>query len=285
MAITICKDNKVEMPCNCLPPPPDKPNPILLVWHNGTMSRRASVTVATSPALLFTAGYKFQINGAGQVGYQGLAYPLTSGYLSYYPGYKTVPTITFDTPPGFPGPGLTQATGTIGLDANGRATNITITNPGAGYTPLNYCGYTISAEPLGTTWTLINQDDAYIGVFTTGNPKSAPVAKVNTYPPPGGWNPDVNSTLKCIFKIDAVIKRDVATSGLIQGRFLVNGIAEPNPMRIYCINEFGYTSITHFSNEITLSSTDILTYEFSTNDGAHIDIVSNFVGVFHPKTL
>lgn len=278
MAITICKDNKVEMPCNCLPPPPDKPNPILLVWHNGSMSRELGYTFGS--ALYPIGNYKFQVNGAGQVTYGGLNVPYAACN-----GYKTAPTITFPTPPGFPGPGLVQATGTIALDSYGRATNITITNPGAGYTPFLYLGYTVSTEPLGTTWTLINEDDAYIGAFTTGNPKSAPVAKVNTYPPPGGWNPDVNSTLKCIFKIDAVIKRDVATPGLIQGRFLVNGVAEPNAMRIHCINEFGYTSITHFSNEITLSSTDILTYEFSTNDGAHIDIVSNFVGVFHPKTL
>lgn len=277
MAISICQDNKVEMPCNCLPTPPDTPNPINIAWYNGVMTRKASVIVADSASIptFGSRSYLLPVNGSGQVTYAGLGSALVN-----FGGYKTVPTITINPPPGFPGPGLTQATATLTLDANNKPTIFTLTNPGAGYIPTRYIGYTVNQEPLGSTWVVVEDDDVLVA---SGSPKFQPVAKINLYTPPTGWAPEINSQLKCVFKFTTAVRRD--TVGVIGGKFLINGSPEPNTMRIYNSMESKLIKLVHYSRELTLSPTDILTYEISTNDGAHLDLVSYSVGVYHPKTL
>lgn len=120
MAIT-CEDNKIEMPCgDCLPSPPDKPLPFVFPLLNKT--------VVTFPSLFFTHG-----TNPGKVG-------LSSGI--FLPNYSTLTRtgvnfgqalpITIDPPPGFPGPGLVQATATMTVNSVGDIT-ITMTNNGAGY--------------------------------------------------------------------------------------------------------------------------------------------------------
>lgn len=273
MAITICKDNKVEMPCNCLPPPPDKPRPIIFDAAGGFSTRTPSITFTDG---LFPAGYCFllQANGAGQLQYLGLG----GGATTYLGGvfYKKTPTITINAPGG----GGTTATATLILNSNRHITGLTITNPGTGYTPFQYYGYVISADPLTNKLVVIYDFDAFSGSTSLAY---SPLGEINAYPPPFGWNPDINSSLKCIFKFSGSIKR--STPGQIRGRFLINGVAEPNSMIVTSSFENKLINMTHYSREITLTTTDTISYEIGTLDGSYIDSSGPLTILFHPKTL
>ncbi len=274
MAINLnCEDNKVEMPCNCLPLPPDTPNPIIFPWANGEISRAAESTYSNTGFLSVANNYpfKFQADGSGALQYIGPG--------TFYGGgdfYKKTPTITINSPTA----GVT-ATATVNLNSNRKLSSVTMTNNGTGYIPFStYYGYTISADPLTDTHVIIADVDGSPGSTSFAY---APLVFINSYTPPTGWAPEVNSQIKCIFKINVAVKRD--TVGTIRGRFLVNGIAEPNSMRVYNSMESKLIKITHYSREITINPTDTIAYEISTPDGDHLDYTGHIIGVYHAKTL
>lgn len=274
MAINLnCEDNKVEMPCNCLPPPPDTPNPIIFAWANGVISRVAKTEFLNTAFLSVANNYpfKFQADGSGALQYIGPG--------TFYGGgdfYKKTPIIKINGPT----TGV-AATAIVNLNGNRRLSSVTMTNNGTGYTPFStYYGYEIYEEPLTDTHVIIYDIDGFTGSTAIAY---GPLVQINSYTPPTGWAPEVNSQIKCIFKINVAVKRD--TVGTIRGRFLVNGIAEPNSMRVYNSMESKLIKITHYSREITINPTDTIAYEISTPDGDHLDYTGHIIGVYHAKTL
>lgn len=261
-----CQDNKVEMPCDCLPAPPPTPRPIAYSWMNGEFSRAGSITIANST--VSPTVFLLQANGAGQLVLVGTPPPFAGDTF----GYVNNPTITINAPGGA---GVT-ATATLTLNSNRKISGLTITNPGSGYTPLAYYGYTITQEPLASTISLYTDIK---GVYF--NASFNPVSKLNTYPPPVGWNPISATSIKAVFKVAGAFRRD--SVGSVRLRYKLNGTTQGTFMQIYQDTENTLTNFTHISKEITCNTGDLITYEIYTNDGAHIDYVGPVVGLFIPK--
>ena len=88
-----CQDNKVELPCDCLPAPPPTPRPIAYAWMNGEFGREPSITFANSTTpTTYTTYPKLQANGAGQLQLVGAFSPFGT--------YVNTPTITINAPGG-----------------------------------------------------------------------------------------------------------------------------------------------------------------------------------------
>lgn len=260
-----CQDNKVELPCDCLPAPPPTPRPMAIAWLNGSFGRDGAITLGNSITPITYGSYpKLQANGAGQL--------QLIGSFSAFGQYVNAPTITINPPTA----GVT-ATATLTLNSSRQVSTLTLTNAGSGYTPFQYYGYTISQEPLASSVIL------YTDLKDTGywNNSFAPVNKVATLPPPAGWNPTSPTSLKCVFKISGAFRRD--SVGSVRLRYKLNGTTQGTFMQIYQDTENTLTNFTHISKEITCNIGDLITYEIYTNDGAHIDYVGPVVGLFIPK--
>lgn len=261
-----CQDNKVEMPCDCLPAPPPTPRPVAYSWMNGEFGREAAITFPNSgnPGT-YTTYPKFQANGSGQIQLVGTFSPFGT--------YVNAPaTIVINAPGG----GGTQATATLALNSSRQIGTITVTGVGSGYTPFQYYGYTIAQEPLASTVTLYTdlKNSYFNGTFS-------PLTRLNTYPPPAGWNPISATSMKGVFKVAGAFRRD--TIGSVRTRFKLNGTTQGSFMQIYQGVESTLTNFTHISKEITCNAGDLITFEIYTNDGAHIDYVGPVVGLFIPK--
>lgn len=257
-----CQDNYVEMPCTCLPPPPNKPRPVEYSWTNGTIERAAAVTfTGPSGGPIGGSYFNFQADGTGALQYMG-GPGISTRYIN-------PTTITIQSPSVG-----TTATATL-VYTGSQITGVTMTSNGSGYTPYNYYGYTLNAEPLADTF-LINLNST--GYFNTFKPLNS----LNGNYPPAGWALLAPSTMKCTFKISGAIKRD--TAGLIRMRFLQNGVTTGNALQLYCEADT-LTNYTHFSNQLTITLGDTLEYEFYTADEAHLDYEGYHVGLLLPKTL
>lgn len=261
MAINSCDDNKVEMPCDCLPSPPDKPLPFVFPLFNTVATRFDGFSFYTHPSNPGKVGIG---NGLSLPTYSG-AY--TNGAMSQNNWGHTIPIVIAD-PPGYPGPGLVKATATATVNATTGAVSITMTNNGSGYTT------TTALNPVthtyGNYFTTINIRTA--GATSLGQPTAILANPLPIYP---------NLTLtscKIIPQLCGWIENTLVGGSpiTVNGKWYKNGVQIGNTLQ-KIISIEGKHKWVHYCPVTTFSNTDILTYKITCLDTELVNFTGNIL--------
>lgn len=241
-----CDDNYIEMGCSdCLPLPPDKPLPFVFPAFNLL-------------AVDHSIGFSCHASNPGQV---GVATGFVPNYISgtfNNKNFAQVLPIVIDPPPGFPGPGLVQATATMTI--SGNSVTITMTNNGAGY----------------ATGAVNHTYGNYFSIINVHYPNSTnlctPVGQlVNALP----IYPNITlASAKVIPQLSGTIYFGATTLPVIvTGKWYKNGIQFGQTQRRTITTE-GEKTFTHYGPPTTFTSTDLLDYQLTSNQTT----MSNFSG-------
>lgn len=246
---------KIDMGCECYPLPPDKPLPFVFPAFN---------TFAIDNSLLV---FRTHPSNPGQVGIG------VSGLPSYT--NKTIPNcnfavalpITIDPPPGFPGPGLVQATAT--MTVSGTDITVTMTNNGAGYPSTSS---TVINHTFGNYHNTIRvyPSATYGGSFVG---MCQPVAQLAG---PLPYYPNLTlASAKVIPQICGTIEFTAAPTLPLSltGKWYKNGVQIGSDM-YKAVTIEGKKPWVHYCPPTTFNSTDILDYTITSNNP---DMV-NFTG-------
>lgn len=234
-----CECFKLDMGCSCDPPAPDRPRPFLFPFVNSTTQNILTPTVINFTT---TAG-------------------VVTGYLIVAAGmnWRIAPTITVATGP------TTTATATCTINARGQIVSVTITSGGSGYTSA-----TVTSTITATADNLITFDqlNSQTSLITPVPYKNYPVQRLALSPPSGG-----GVTLTSA-KIEVKLTYTVKTNGItdLTGTFLVNGIPQAAIMTIDDTSAV-YTTVTHYSGELTLLYGDYVSYKITSTESKLYDIV------------
>lgn len=242
---------KIDMGCECYPLPPDRPLPFVFPAFNLS-------------ALNNNIGFSHHMTNPGKV---GISNPLASipVYTNYtYSGcnFGHSVTITIDPPPGFPGPGLVQATATMTVAANGNPT-ITMTNVGAGYV-------TTSNYAVGFTLTDFNIINIKAG---TNSYMQFPVANLAGSLP--NWPNLTLTSAKIIPQLCGTVEFNAA-GGLpfiLRGKWYKNGVQIGDTMQLQITSE-GKKKIVHYCPPETFLYADGLSYQLTSS----LDNMIDFTG-------
>lgn len=233
---------KIDMGCDCPPPPPDTPRPFVFQITN-------SATLNTTDAIIY-----FTSNSSGVI----VGYTINTIGV----GYRVAPTITIG------GAGV-GATATCTINANGNIVGVTITNGGTTYgSSLTNIPCTISPTATNS----ISFDQLQQQILSSGSPpfKFYPLQRVALPPPAGGGI--TLATGKVNLKFTYTVHTNGATN--FTGKFTVNGIPVATLMTIDNTNEV-YTTVCHQSGELTLNYGDYISYEITSTQTKLYNIVSN----------
>lgn len=238
-----CPDNKIEMPCSCLPDPPDKPLPFVFPLFNTTVVDYSQI------------GFQTHFSNPGKVGINtGLfSLPNYTSHTLLYLGFSHTIPIIIDPPPGFPGPGLVQATATMSIDSLGSVT-ITMTNTGSGYpSSTSVVNYT-----LGNYFTFLKIKTVHVPTPTMGTPVALLSYPLPIYPNITFVSNKIIPQLCCSleFSSDATYPIDII------GEWYVNGIATGDFMHKSIISE-GKKQIVHYGIPKIMNYADTIDYKIT----------------------
>lgn len=241
---------KIDMGCECYPPPPTKPLPFVFPAFNLN-------------AVFNNIGFSHHLSNPGKVGIATGGIPNYTNYTYNGNNFGHAVNITIDPPPGFPATGLVQATATMTVAANGNVT-ITMTNTGAGYTATsNYAvGFTFSND-----FNIIN--------VKSGNTTymQFPVANLAGALP--HWPNLTLASAKVIPQLCGTI--EFTTGGtlpcIVRGKWYKNGVQIGSTMQLNVTSE-GKKKIVHYCPPETFLYGDGLSYQLTSSETTMV----NFVG-------
>lgn len=248
-----CPDEcfKIDMGCNCPPPAPDRPRPFVFSWLGGNGGN------STEPQ----ADAIITFNSVAGV---------VTGYTIVYGGinYRVAPTITIG------GTG-SSATATCTVNSTGQVVSVTITAGGSGYGTVSGITSTITPTPTNS---ILLDSLPYLLVSATPHGEY-PLVRLTAAPPFGG-----GITLATA-KINMVISYTVKTNGVtdLTGTWYVNGIPQPTII-VVDDTSASYTPVTHYSGELTLNYSDVVTYKITSTESKLINL-TNCAGIFSVKYI
>ena len=244
-----CDDNYIEMGCSdCFPSPPDKPLPFVFPAFN-LFAIDTDIAFICHPS------------NPGQVGIStGSFVPSYTNTTLANKNFAQALLIVLDPPPGFPGPGLVQATAT--MTVSGNSITITMTNNGAGY----------------STGAVNHTFSNYFSIINVHYPTAAnlctPVGQlINALP----IYPNISlASAKVIPQISGTIHFGEAASAYpfqVIGKWYKNGVQIGYSQRRAITSE-GEKTFTHYGPPTTFTNTDLLDYQITCDE----TIMSNFSG-------
>lgn len=245
---------KIDMGCNCPPLPPDKPLPFLFPLYD-------------DETVIYEGVFFTHSSNPGKVGLtNGLMLPSYTSFTRQWNFAHTLP-ITIDPPPGFPGPGLVQATATMTVDSIGNAT-ITMTNTGAGYT--TGVGFTGVNYTFGNYFNTINVKPG------AGSNLGAPTGLLAL---PLPYRPAlVLASAKIIPQLSGYITNNLSGGSPInvEGKWYKNGIQIGQTVQKRITVE-GRHQIDHYCPATTFSSTDVISYQITCPDTELVNFAGDIV--------
>jgi len=243
---------QIDMGCNCPPPAPDQPRPFVFSWLGGNGSNS---TEAYNPAVI-------TFNSVAGV---------VTGYTITYPGdnYRVAPTIAIG------GTG-SSATATCTINTIGQVVSVTITAGGSGYGTVS--GITSTITPTPTNSILLDSLPTYHSIPVAHT--ESPLVRLAVAPIPFGGGVTLATG-----KINMVISYTVKTNGVtdLTGTWYVNGVAQPT-LIVIDDTSASYTPVTHYSGELTLNYSDVVTYKITSTESKLIDL-TNCSGIFSVKYI
>lgn len=240
------------MGCECYPPPPTKPLPFVFPAFNLN---------AVSNLIAFT----HHISNPGKIGL-GPVGPIPSYVSKVFNNcnFGNAVAITIDPPPGYPGPGLVQATATMTVDTVGNVT-VTMTDTGSGYS-------------IGSNYSV----NFTLAGFNTINVKAGssaymqfPVANL-AGPIISGWPNITLASAKVIPQLCGTL--DITTLDgspfTIRGKWYKNGVQIGSTMQLQVTSE-GKKKIVHYCPPETFLYGDGLNYQLTSSADNMIDFTGD----------